>query len=63
LSKLRSSVAGNVLTNLELIDFSGKETTVVYGIDSSELEEAARAFPWLKVHLVKSPFPFGHHHT
>ncbi|CAL8141828.1 unnamed protein product [Orchesella dallaii] len=41
----------------------GKPTWLIYGDESKELEEATKAFPWLKPFRAKSPFPFGHHHT
>ncbi|ODM92706.1 putative tyrosyl-DNA phosphodiesterase [Orchesella cincta] len=41
----------------------GKPTWLIYGEESEQLKEAPKAFPWLKPFGVKSPFPFGHHHT
>jgi len=44
-------------------DITDIDMTVIYGVVSKELEDAQRAFPWLKVYLMKPPSPFGHHHT
>ncbi len=40
-----------------------KPTRIIFNGISKELEGLAQAFPWIKVFGVKSPFPFGHHHT
>lgn len=46
-----------------LVFYSDKPTWVIPGIETQELKSTAEAFPWFKVFPMKSPFPFGHHHT
>lgn len=43
--------------------FRGKPTWIIYGEENDELKEAGKAFPSLKLFKIKSPFPYGHHHT
>lgn len=40
-----------------------KPTRIIFDGVAKDMQGLAEAYPWVKVFGVKSPFPFGHHHT